>query len=61
MKETEKHFQEILQTTDETKLQNNKIENEWVSFVHVVNELGEAFEEVAASADSLSVITHGLN
>ena len=61
MKETEKHFQEILQTTDETKLQNNKIENEWVSFVHVVNELGEAFEEVAASADSLTVITHELN
>ena len=42
MKETEKHFEEILQTTDETKLQNNKIENEWVSFVNVVNELGRS-------------------
>ena len=61
MKETEKHFEEILKTTEETKLQNNKIENEWVSFVYVVNELGEAFQEVALSADSLSVITHEIN
>ena len=58
---TEKHFEEILRTTEETKLQNNKIENEWVSFINVINELGEAFQEVALSADSLTNITQEMN
>ena len=57
MKETEDHFEQILRTMEETKLQNNKIQNELVSFEDVVNELGKAFEEVALSADSLTMIT----
>jgi heme-based aerotactic transducer len=61
MKETEEHFKQILKTMDETKVQNNKIENELVSFVNVVKELGEAFEEVALSADSLTMITQEMN
>jgi heam-based aerotactic trancducer len=61
MKETEDHFERILRTMEETKLQNNKIENELISFVNVVNELGKAFEEVALSADNLKMITHEMN
>ena len=33
----------------------------WVSFVHVVNELGKAFEQVALSADNLTMIAHEMN
>nr|WP_249306195.1 globin-coupled sensor protein [Lederbergia citrea] len=61
MEETENHFEEILKTMGETKLQNNKIENELVSFVDVVNELGKAFEEVALSADNLTMFTQDMN
>ncbi|MBS4205788.1 globin-coupled sensor protein [Lederbergia citrea] len=61
MEETEDHFEEILKTMGETKLQNNKIENELVSFVNVVNELGKAFEEVALSADNLTMFTQDMN
>ncbi|MGW6300385.1 methyl-accepting chemotaxis protein [Peribacillus butanolivorans] len=57
MKETENHFEQILRTMGETKFQNDKIENELVSFVNVVNELSQAFEEVTLSADSLTMIT----
>lgn len=58
MKETEVHFEEILKTMDETKHQNNNIENELVLLVNVVKDLGKAFEEVASSADGLTVVTH---
>ncbi|MGN7408377.1 protoglobin domain-containing protein [Sporosarcina sp. SAFN-010] len=58
MNETEVQFEEILKTMDETEHQNNTIENELVSFVNVVNDLGKAFEDVSLSADSLILITH---
>ncbi|WP_223700520.1 globin-coupled sensor protein [Sutcliffiella deserti] len=54
--ETNSHFDEILKVMVETKEQNNKISNELVSFVKVINELGKAFEEIATSSDSLSTI-----
>jgi heam-based aerotactic trancducer len=59
MKETDNQFEQILRTMNETKLQNNKIESDLVSFINVVNELGKAFEEVALSADNLTMITQG--
>ena len=61
MKVTEDVFKHILTTVGETKLQNNKIENELNLFVNVVNKLGESFEEVAGSAESLTKIMHELN
>jgi heme-based aerotactic transducer len=61
MKETEDYFEEILNTMRETKTQNNKIENEVNSFVSVIDDLGKAFDEVAFSADSLTMLTHELN
>uniref|UniRef100_UPI0036F26A36 methyl-accepting chemotaxis protein n=1 Tax=Bacillus testis TaxID=1622072 RepID=UPI0036F26A36 len=54
-----KQFEEILQTVDETKTHNSSIESEINSFVNVVHELGEAFVEVAGSADRLTVAMHG--
>lgn len=57
MKQTEKHFEEILNMLGKTTNQNNKINEEVLSFVGVVDELGKAFEEVAHSADSLTMIT----
>ncbi|MBU8881217.1 globin-coupled sensor protein [Bacillus sp. FJAT-29790] len=61
MEETEDHFEQILTTMGETKLQNNKIENELVSLVKVVSELGKAFEDVALSADNLTMFTQEMN
>nr|WP_260631105.1 globin-coupled sensor protein [Bacillus sp. S/N-304-OC-R1] len=60
MTETDKYFEQILTTMGETKVQNNKIESELVSFINVINELGAAFEEVTLSADKLSMITNEL-
>ncbi|RUL54684.1 MULTISPECIES: globin-coupled sensor protein [Lysinibacillus] len=51
--ETDNDFKHILQTVGETKLQNNKIENELNYFVTVINQLSESFDEVALSADNL--------
>nr|WP_066298413.1 globin-coupled sensor protein [Bacillus sp. FJAT-29937] len=61
MEETENHFEQILKTMNETKHQNNKIELELASFVCVVNELGQAFEEVALSADSLTNVAQEMD
>lgn len=61
MEETEKHFEQIVKAMSETKLQNDKIENELVSFVDVVNELSQSFEDVALSAESLTTIMHEIN
>ncbi|HZG73424.1 MAG TPA: globin-coupled sensor protein [Chondromyces sp.] len=55
MGQTEEHFEQILKAMRETKLQNDRMENELVSFVNVINELGAAFEEVAVSADHLTM------
>lgn len=61
MKVSEDHFQQILLTMQETKTQNKNIETELVSFTKVLNELGNAFEEVAVSADCLTTLTQKLD
>ncbi|WP_425427182.1 methyl-accepting chemotaxis protein [Bacillus oleivorans] len=61
MAETESHFEQILSTMAETKQQNNKIENELNYFINIVNEIGDAFEEVAISANSLTEITEEMD
>lgn len=58
MEETEESFEQILMTMIETLKQNNKIENELVSFVKVIDELGQSFNEVSLSADNLMLITN---
>ncbi len=60
MKETNHYFEEILTTMKETKKQNAEINQELSTFIQVINELGEAFEEVASSADNLTTITNQL-
>lgn len=61
MEEVKDHFEQILATMSETKLQNNRIDTELNSFAEFVNKLGKAFEEVALTADSLTMITKQLN
>ncbi|WP_438824938.1 methyl-accepting chemotaxis protein [Bacillus sp. JJ722] len=60
MEETKDHFEDILKMMNETKIQNNKIKKELISFVNVVNEVGKASEQVALSADGLTLITQDL-
>ncbi|MCC2251085.1 globin-coupled sensor protein [Virgibacillus sp. AGTR] len=57
LKESETHFAEIVNTMKKTRIQNNKIEKEFISFVNVLDELGKAMDEVASSADNLTMIT----
>ena len=59
-RETEDHFEMIVSTMNETNQQNNKIESELQAFVHNVNAIGKAFEEVAISADGLTEMTQEL-
>ncbi|WP_246203909.1 methyl-accepting chemotaxis protein [Pallidibacillus pasinlerensis] len=61
MKETEDHFEQILSTMRETKIHNDNIAAELLSLTNVINELGKAFEEVALSADSLTMLTQQLD
>ncbi len=61
MQETEHYFQQILVTLDETKIQNQKIEQELLSFVNRTNELGSAFKEVAVSATDLTMISQDIH
>lgn len=61
MQETEYYFQQILVTLDETKIQNQKIEQELLSFVNRTNELGSAFKEVAVSATDLTMISQDIH
>ncbi|MED3560988.1 globin-coupled sensor protein, partial [Bacillus xiapuensis] len=61
MKTTENYFEQILKTMEDTKDQNNKIHNDLISIVNVVNELGGAFEEIALSAEKLSFITQEMD
>ena len=61
LEETEAYFEQILSTMDETKLQHKQIGNEIVSFANSVSELGKAFEEVALSADSLTMIAQQMD
>ncbi|WP_406564930.1 MULTISPECIES: methyl-accepting chemotaxis protein [Bacillus] len=60
MDETENHFKDINRTMGETKEQNNKVQSELVAFKNVLLELGKAFEEVALSADQLTMITNDM-
>ncbi len=61
LEETEAYFEQILSTMDETKHQHNQIGNEIVAFANSVSELGKAFDEVAYSADSLTMIAQQMN
>nr|WP_246569910.1 globin-coupled sensor protein [Lentibacillus saliphilus] len=61
MQATTKQFEEILQGMGETMVQRNKIGRDLHSFIDVVNELGTAFEEVAHSADRLTMITQEMD
>lgn len=61
MKETENHFEQILVTMGETKLQNKKINEELFSFQKTIAELGDSFAEVATSADHLANIMNEVN
>ena len=61
LEDTEAYFEQILSTMDETKLQHKQIGNEIVSFANSVSELGKAFEEVALSADSLTMIAQQMD
>ncbi|WP_417891441.1 methyl-accepting chemotaxis protein [Bacillus alkalicola] len=60
MEETQSHFDEILDTLQNSKKQNASIKNEFTDFVQRVNEIGATFDEVAASADKLTGITQEL-
>lgn len=60
MEETEQHFEQILVSMDEAKEQNQRIEEELVSFVERTNELGSAFKEVAISATDLTMVSQEL-
>lgn len=51
---TDEQFEEILKFTTETKSQNDNIENELKNFESIINELKEAFGQVANEADRLS-------
>lgn len=61
MNQTEEQFEKILRTMGETKLQNNFIENELVSFTNEVNRLGKVFEDVILSVNNLNIITNEMN
>lgn len=56
MTETSNRFEQILKTMGETRIQNRKINNELVSFVNVIEDLGQAFQEVALSSDNLTLV-----
>ena len=60
MEETGKTFQEILDALDQAKLQNQKIEEELVSFANRTFELGDAFKEVASSATDLTLVSQDI-
>lgn len=56
MVETKEQFKDILQTMEQSQQQNFMIQQEVQSFAHILYEIGEAFEEVAKSADQLTSI-----
>lgn len=57
MEVTKQHFLQIVETMHLTKEQNAQIEQELSSFLSVIKDIGMAFDEVALSADRLSMIT----
>ncbi|NMD72588.1 globin-coupled sensor protein [Bacillus sp. DNRA2] len=60
MHETEQHFEQILETMTETMTQHKNIKGELGSLGDVVKEIGEAFDQVAKSAEQLTEITKEL-
>lgn len=61
MQGMEIYFEQILTAMSAAMKQNTKIESEIRDFVKVIDELGEAFDQVSSSADNLTAITQGLN
>ncbi|MCF3943668.1 globin-coupled sensor protein [Oceanobacillus alkalisoli] len=59
--DTETHFEEIVLTMNDTDTQNNKMADEIQQFSESLGLLGESFEEVAVSADSLNSLTTKLD
>ncbi|MEG0261233.1 MAG: globin-coupled sensor protein [Lysinibacillus sp.] len=60
MAETEGQFNQILEVMSESRSQNDHLEAELKSVVHVIDELGIAFDEVATSADKLANVVQAL-
>ncbi|QQK79365.1 globin-coupled sensor protein [Salicibibacter cibi] len=61
MEKTENHFKEIVQKMEETKTQNSNIESELISFNSAIDQLGEAFSEVAVSAESMATVSQEMS
>ena len=57
MQNVDEQFEQILLTMKKSKLQNSNIEEEITEFVRVLHQIGNSFEEVAASAKDLSLIS----
>ncbi len=60
MEETKEQFKDILETMEQSQQQNLMIQKEVQSFTHILHEIGEAFEEVANSADQLTNIAQDI-
>ena len=60
MSDTAQQFTQILQAMDETKSQNQLMEQEVNQLSLVISELGTAFDEVTFSADALATISQDL-
>lgn len=61
MKNVDDHFEKILSTMKESKIQNSHIEAELSEFVKVLEHIGNSFEEVAESSKDLSLITEKIH
>ena len=57
MQNVDAQFEQILSTMKKSKIQNSNIEEEMIEFVKVLHQIGNSFEEVAASAKDLSLIS----
>lgn len=60
-KTTEVQFGEIVEKMADTNKQNDRIAEEIRGFVESIHQLGESFEEVAASADILNGLTNKID
>lgn len=56
MKKTKENFEGILKGIVETKQQNDLIRSDIVTFTKVLEEITEAFQEVAVSAENLTTV-----
>ncbi|NGQ96791.1 globin-coupled sensor protein [Brevibacillus sp. SYP-B805] len=60
VKATNSFFDQIMQAVSDSKEQSTSIEQELVQFSRVIGEMGQAIEQVAASADQLKDVTRSL-